>query len=220
MGKGRGRRRGHKHVLNIKNAKSLQENATSPTLQEQLTPPQGGDLRSRLSFLDKTFRDWWFYVAAVSLVVNLTYTFRPQIQVKSSTMSQDPLETLFTISNTGPWPLRDVKMICVLSDGNRNIKSENNTTKLSRNAPAQGNPNLEELPSGHSATRDCGFSHGIHLRNIDMRSIRINIITSYRWPLWPAPINVEEHFNSRQIGERFILVPDVEPRPKSPPSPY
>lgn len=220
MGKGRGRRRAHKHELNIKSAPPLQGNATSPTQQERRTPPQVEGLRSHLSFLDKTFRNWWFYVAAVSLVVNLTYTFRPQLQIQSSTINSNPLDTLFTIANTGPWRLRDIMLTCELYDGNTSITSENNTLKLSHNAPAQGNPNIDELYAGHSATRDCGLGRGLFvLPSLNMRTIRINTIISYRWFLWPTPTRLTQHFNTRQIDTHLILVPDVEPMAEASPSP-
>jgi len=213
LGKSRGRKRAHKHEMNLKNATPLEGKATSPTQPEQQKSPLGGSLRSRLSFLDKTFRDWWFYVAAITLVVNLSYTFRPQLQVQSSsTPDSNPLETLFTLSNISPWPLRNVKLTCVLYNGENILGTfANNTIKPSLNAPAQGNPDIDDLPAGQPATRDCGFGNGgIARHGIDMRSVRLNTIISYEWFFWPRPLSLIQHFNTRMIGRHLILVPDVE----------
>jgi hypothetical protein len=39
-------------------------------------------LKPILSWLHRTFLDVWFYVAAVSLIVNLVHTFRPQLSIQ------------------------------------------------------------------------------------------------------------------------------------------
>ena len=190
------------------------ESDTTPQqTQEQPLPSPRRPLRSTLSFADRTFRNVWFYVAALSLIINLTYTFRPQIGVQASSVIDDPLASLFTLSNNGPWTLYNVSMSCALTNGQRPlIYSEGNMVFTSPSSAIAGNPDIDVMPPGQTATRDCGFP--VHMSG----PIRIDVTISYKW-LWGFISNgTTHHFDTRYIHGHLILVPDLEPGGRPPSS--
>jgi hypothetical protein len=188
-------------------------------------PPTITPIKPPLSFLvfaDKTFRDFWFYVAVAFLVVNLTYTFRPQIATQvAATQNDDPLNTLYSVYNPGAWTLYNVGMTCVVWNGQQRLATlSNNTLVASRDAPAGGNPNIAILSPGEMATRDCGTGHNfITFGNLKPEAIRIDLEFSYDWFWGLHRSTTTRHFNTRRFQDHIILVPDVEGHGVSPPQP-
>ena len=125
--------------------------ATSPTPtpapQAQASLTRATSLQKTLSFAHGTFKDIWFYVAAVSLIFNIMYTFRPQIIVQAATVSDnDPLATLFTITNQSAWTFYDVDMTCVIWSGDKKLVTlSNNAGQSMAGAAIEGNPVIDTL---------------------------------------------------------------------------
>jgi hypothetical protein len=179
----------------------------------RVTPGRLSTLGAGLRFADKTFRDFWFYVAAAFLVLTVTYTLRPQLSAQVAATSNDnPLDTLYTLSNVSAWTLQNVSMKCEIWDGPRRVITlDNNSISNGNNSPLGGNPRIAFLKQGESATRDCGTGGNfIDLKGINYDSIRINLIISYDW-LWDFRRSTDiYHFNTRERQGRIFLVPDVE----------
>jgi hypothetical protein len=187
------------------------ESATTPpqTPEPPLTDPppiQRRSLRTRLSWFDKTFRDVWFYVAAASLVLNITYTFRPQLTIQSASPLDNPAASLFSITNNGFWTLYDVAFYCAI---NGNVSSGNIISRDDSSA-AEGNGLVSILPPGQTATRDCGATAGMG-RHIPPGSVRIDLLIVYKWAWGLRTSPTTRHFDTRRVGDHVILVPDVEP---------
>jgi hypothetical protein len=181
--------------------------STPQKTQEQPSSAPRRSLRSVLSFADRTFRNVWFYVAAVSLVFNVVYTFRPQLTVSVASAIGNPQASLFSLSNIGSWTLYDVDMRCL-------VGSERMTNVLildSRNGATRGgNPLIAELAPGQTATRDCGASPPLPPAS------KIDLVISYTWLWGLKSASVTKHFDTRLVGRALILVPDVEnPSPLS-----
>jgi hypothetical protein len=183
------------------------------TSQQQ---PRHWRLLSLCALFDKTFRNVWFYIAAVSLVVNMVYAFRPQPTVQSGAalVDSNPLTTLFTVSNNGAFTLYNVRIQCEIFDGDipRGTFSRM-PVPPEGNAPVTGSIDVDELTPTDTATRDCGFKDdNATLKGLNPKTTRINIIISYDY-FWGAKSFISSHhFNTRVIGTRVILVPDVEPK--------
>lgn len=180
------------------------------SMQDQKQPRQ-----SALSFIDKTFRDVWFYIAAVSLVVNMTYTFRPQLIINPTSPISDsrPLSTLFTITNAGAWTLYNVKIQCDVWDG-QNFRGSFSRIPIEDEpgTPIIGSIDVDELVPTITATRDCGLASSyVTLDNIDYKKLRIDINISYYWLWGYRSSSITHHFNTRVTDSKIILVPDVEP---------
>jgi hypothetical protein len=184
-----------------------------PKTPQSQTEPQQRPLLSKLKYFDTSLRNVWFYVALIALIINLSYTFRPQFNAQASTMSDgNPLSTLYTLFNTGPWTLYNVGMKCVISyDKNKKINLENNEMHLGENSPALGNPTIPALKPTATATRDCGIGGNfIHIEIPHMETVRIDLEISYDWFFGIISANENRHFDTRRVGDKFILVPDVE----------
>jgi len=185
----------------------------TPAPQAQASLTRAPSLQKTLSFAHGTFKDIWFYVAAVSLIFNIMYTFRPQIIVQAATVSDnDPLATLFTITNQSAWTFYDVDMTCVIWDGDKKLVTLSNNSEIgvSGSAPS-GNPIIEILEPYKPATRDCGtMGRLFHFSGMNPEAIRIDTIMSYKWLFGYKGKETSFHFSTRHAGPKFILVPDVE----------
>lgn len=193
---------------------------TSPQKLEQRTPPQEQVRQRRLgpalSLFHRTIRDVWFYVAAVSLVLNIIHTFRPELSVEiGGTIRNQPAQTLFTLKNTGSWTLYNVSTTCYIWTGTKWIVSERNIVTHSKTSAIAGNPDIISLSPKGVATRDCAVPPFIPIPAND--SVRIDIDFKFDWFLGHG--NATRHFDMRSFGDNFILVPDVEFRPDLPPRP-
>jgi hypothetical protein len=163
-------------------------------------PPR--PLKTRLSWLDKTFRDVWFYIAAILVVVNLTYNFRPQLTIQSSSPADHPQATLFTVSNNGPWTLYEVNFFCEING----ILTTGNTVSRTPGSAVAGDAPVAILPSGQTATRDCATV----VTNTPPDNVRIDLFISYNW-LWGFKSGLlTRHYDTRRMQGHVILVPDVE----------
>jgi hypothetical protein len=188
--------------------------AMSATQPVQPTQPPPRTRWWWLRILDKTLRDAWFYVAAASLVVNIIYTFRPQIivQATSPITEQKPISTLFALTNNGAMTLYDVQIRCDVWDGDTFRGSFSRIPVTSTpSAPISGSIDIVELAPTDVATRDCGFaSNGTVLENMHYESMRIDIIITYDWLWGYRPGSASHHFDTRVIEGKIVLVPDVE----------
>jgi hypothetical protein len=186
--------------------------------QPTKTQAEGRQLRRGpvLSWLHRTFRDLWFYVAAVALIVNLVHTFRPQLSVQiGATIPNQPASTLFTLTNTGSWTLYNITTTCSIWTGRRWIISEGNVVAPNPNAAMAGNPDIRSLAPLDIATQDCAMA--MITRIPANESIRININSKFIWFFGNG--HAGRHFDVRNIGGVLILVPDVESRPDLPAPP-
>lgn len=165
-----------------------------------------------LSFAHGTFKDIWFYLAAVSLVFNIIYTFRPQLVVQAATsLDTNPLAALFTLTDQSPWTFYNVSMECIIWNGVQKLGTvKNNTFQLPYGAPATGNQTIEVLEAYKPATRDCGFA-GIKFNRPSPALTKIDLNLSYDWLFGYKTKLSNWHFDTRKVGDKFILVPDVEP---------
>src|ERR1700733_1878931 len=120
-----------------------------PSSVQALSRPQ--PLKTRLFWLDKTFRNVWFYIAVAIVVVNLTYNFRPQLAIQSSSFADHPQASLFTITNNGPWTLYEVDFFCEING----ILTTGNIHSRTPDSAAAGDAPVAVLPPGQPATRDC-----------------------------------------------------------------
>jgi hypothetical protein len=171
-----------------------------PLPQEQVPTIRLGPV---LSWLHRTFRDVWFYVAAVSLVLNLVHTFRPEVSVQiGATIPNQPASTLFTITNTGSWTLYNITTKCSIWTGHNWIISADNIVLSEPNSAMAGNSTTRSLRPTEIATKDCSVSMPAN------DSIRIDISSTFDWFFGHG--NATRHFDMRRFGGNLILVPDVE----------
>jgi hypothetical protein len=204
---------------------TINKNTDDITCDKSKTPPeekQETETQHRpkhqimnLKYFDTSFRNVWFYFAAFALILNLSYTFRPQINIQASASADnDPLGTLFTLSNISPWTLYNIDATCTLFQGSEKIYSlMNNEVHERPETPALGNPRIRELQAGQTATRDCGTGNnsiGIRIGNLDIKSLRINLDVSYDWFFGLMRNNNTRHFNTRLVKGSIVLIPDVE----------
>jgi hypothetical protein len=167
-----------------------------------------------LSCLHRTFRDVWFYVAVVALIVNLVHTFRPQLSVQiGATIPNQPASTLFTLTNTGSWTLYNITTTCSIWTGRQWIISEGNVVAPNRDAAMAGNPDIRALTPSDIATQDCAVA----MKTPTPTSIRIDINSKFSWFFGSG--HAGRHFDVRNISGVLILVPDVESRPDLPAPP-
>jgi hypothetical protein len=195
----------------------VESEATPPQTSEQPPQPQeqGRPLRLGpvLSWLHRTFRDVWFYVAAVSLVMNIVHTFRPQLSIEiGATIPNQPASTLFTLANTGSWTLHNITLKCSIWTGHRWIVSEGNIVTSSPTSAMAGNPEIRSLSPAEIATRDCAVPPFISVPANE--SIRIDVSSKFDW--FFARGSEIRHFDMRSFGGNLILVHDVEFRPDLP----
>ena len=180
---------------------------TQPETPEPLSTGQAQgqprSLRTHLSWFDKTFRNVWFYVAAILLVVNLTYNFRPQLTIQSASPIDNPLAAWFTITNNGPWTLYEVGFFC---DVNGTVSSGNLVSRGPDAAP-EGDIPIDVFPSGQTATRDCAAV----TNHIPPDDVRIDLLITYKWLWGMTQGHLTRHFDTRRVQRHVILVPDVEP---------
>lgn len=193
-----------------------ESDTTRTQTSEQLPQPQeqGPTLRLRpvLSWLHQTFRDVWFYVAAVSLVLNLVHTFRPELSVQiGATIPNHPGSTLFTLTNSGSWTLYDINTKCSIWTGYNWIISEGNIVVSKPTSAFAGNPDIRSLRPTEIATQDCSIEFPAN----DL--IWIDISSTFDWFFGHGAAT--RHFDMRKFGGNLILVPDVEFRPGVPPPP-
>ena len=187
----------------LKSAATPPQAPQPPLATQAQVPPRS--LRTRLSWFDKTLRNVWFYVAAASLVLNITYTFRPQITIQSASTIDNPSESLFIITNNGFWTLYDVAFYCAV---NGNVSSGNIISRDESSAP-EGNGLVSIFSPGQTATRDCG---GMALgRRVPPDSVRIDLLIVYKWAWGIFTSPLKRHFDTRRVQGHVILVPDVEP---------
>ena len=188
----------------------------SPTATTPMQPTEApkSPRRHFLKSFDVGFRNVWFYVAAFVLIINLSYTFRPQLQIQASTLADsDPLGTLFTFVNNGAWTLYDVQIHCTLYKGLRvALQASNITNQVSPNASVTGSGIITVLRSTDPATRDCGIGQNGRVRVILPPSpeIAIDLDVQYRWLFGLLTERQRSPFDTRKVGSRFILVPDVQ----------
>ena len=140
--------------------------------------------------------------------------------MQASDIANNPLATLFTLSNTGPWTLQNVRMTCVLWNGSTKAGTfSNNTMKVGKDSAAMGNPNIQQLSPGDTATRDCGLGGtAIVIGGLNIEAVRIDLEITYGWFWGLRQGNASHHFSTRRIGGVVILVPDVETRAPFSPS--
>ena len=187
-----------------------------PQMQSPPPPGQRQSLRSFLRAFDASFRNVWFYVAVMLLIINVSYTFRPQLQISaSSIVTNDPAATLFTLINIGPWTLTNIEVGCDIFAGDQLIlRSADIQIERSPEAALLGSSRISALAQGDPATRDCGISLTRDLDHVTVAPavLRIDVFAFYSWfwGIWRSDA-VVRHFNTRGVGEgRYILVPDVE----------
>jgi hypothetical protein len=185
-----------------------------PSQSEQQVRQRG--LGSFLSWFHQTIRDVWFYVAAVSLIINLVHTFRPQISIQvGATIPNQPVLTLFTLTNSGSWILYNITTKCAIWSGHNWIVSQGNVVELGPTSPLAGNPDIHSLAPTEIATQDCAISALMAIPTND--SIRIDIQSEYDWLF--GHTSTGRHFDMRRFGGQLVLVPDVERREGIPPPP-
>ena len=101
-------------------------------------------LRELLGVVHRTIRDVWFYIAALLLVLNVYNTFSPHLSIQASTTANNnPLDTLFTLTNNGPLSLYKVEMTCKIWNGQRLLITLTNVSFSTANWPARGNPDVD-----------------------------------------------------------------------------
>ena len=164
-------------------------------------------LKPSLSWLHRTLRDAWFYVAAISLIFNLGHTFKPQLSIQiGETIPNQPAFTLFTLTNTGTWTLNNIDTKCIIFTGNTWITSQGNIFMPTTTSPEVGNPDIRSLRPTDIATQDCIMGGKISFTANP--SFRIDIDSQYDWFFGHG--DTVRHFDMRSFGGKFILVPDVE----------
>ena len=193
-----------------------------PETQPPPTAQRSASLRVFLRFWHGTFKDAWFYVAAVILIVNVGYTYRPQLQIVASAAGgDDPLQTYLALSNPGAWTLYNVVVGCRVYAGDRLMLDASDNSMVSQpGAPAQGPVTVTKLIPTQVATRDCGAGSTSSLVRIVIPPalLRVDVSASYRWA-WSMFGGGPKifHFDTRQVASgKFILVPDVEERQPKP----
>lgn len=167
-------------------------------------PLQPRTLRRRLSWLDKTFRNVWFYIAVALALVSATYSFRPQLVVQVASPLDNPTAALFTLTNNGAWTLYNLTLGCEFND---TLLIDDSAKFRGLHSIIEGNPTIDSLSPGQSATRDCSTVK----INIPQATVRIDFIVSYNWMWGISTSHLTRHFDTRRVGGHIILVPDVEP---------
>ena len=121
----------------------------------------------------------------------------------------NPLDTLFTFTNNGPLTLYDLEISCELWDGTKRLTLSNIAVLRLGEGPATLNPTIDQLTSGQSATRDCGAEGAV--TGLNPQRLRIDFSISYRWLDGLISGSMSRHFDTRTVGNKIIMVPDVEP---------
>jgi hypothetical protein len=176
------------------------ESDTTP-LQTPEPPTEGHNKRpaTNLKFFDKAFRDVWFYVAALCLVLNVTYTFRPQLSISSLAFDErNPASTLFVLTNIGAWTLYNVDTRCDIDVGTMHVTSISNLTSEG------GNTIIDVLDRGEPATKDCAFGLRTNV------NLRIAVSVSYNWFFGLLPGTVVRNFRTRPFAGHLLIIPDVK----------
>jgi len=191
----------------------------SDTQPNRPIEPQPTNRWQWLSIFDKTFRDLWFYVAAVSLVVNMVLAFRPQpiIQSGAALVDSNPLTSLFSLTNNGILTIYNIKIQCDVWDGDQFRGSFSRIPiQTAPKAPLNGSWDIDELSPTATATRDCGIESGnVILKDLDPKTTRLDIVIYYEYFWGYMQSRASHHFNTRLVNNRAILVPDIETRPRS-----
>jgi hypothetical protein len=160
---------------------------------------------------------FWVLLLGVIALMQFAYNYRPRLTIDASVLldEQDPLATLFRITNTGPWHLDAISFSCHISlPGGGTINMEGNVIHGAPGAAATGEPFIARLDPGQTATRDCGepLLRMFGMPRFDPAALRVDITTKFHWPYVGWPDEVTRHFSARRYpdGRRVILVPDVE----------
>jgi hypothetical protein len=182
--------------------------------QGTLTPPS----RSRvvtlllpLQFLKRPVKLFWVALLGAIALMQFAYNYRPRLTIEAIVAldESDPLNTLFRVTNTGPWHLDDLHFFCYISiPGISPIEEGDNTVRSAPGAAATGQPPIARLDPGHSETRDCSAGIGsniIHIPPYDPTTLRLDITTRFRWPYVGLPDSAIRHFTVRRYadGRRF-----------------
>jgi hypothetical protein len=192
--------------------KGAELGTTQPQTPAQPSPDRAPSrprpLKTLLFWLDKTFRNVWFYIAAAIVVLNLTYNFRPQLAIQSSSFADHPQASLFTITNNGPWTLYEVNFFCEING----MVTTGNIISRTPDSAAAGDAPVAVLPPGQPATRDCAT---VAMSKVPPDNVRINLFVTYEW-MWGLKSGQEtRHYDTRRVQGHVILVPDVEPDRRS-----
>ena len=180
--------------------------------QQESSKPQSGSI----AILHRRISIVWFYPAIAIVLLQFAYSYRPRIAIEANIAinSNDPLSTLFRITNTGPLHVNNVKVACVFSTSSiKDMRVESNVLQDGTTAPTGLGP-IAVLNGGDTATRDCGAGSSSRLIQIPPyppASLRLDIIASFTWPYIPVPDEERRHFTVRMLRDgRGILVPNVE----------
>jgi len=160
----------------------------------------------------------WAVFLGLIAIVEFAHDYRPRVEITAATAidENDPLSTLFLITNPGRFPIMDIQFTCKIFSGDRLLLSLKNITgRIGAEAPL-GTGSLERLDPGESATRDCladPQSRFIRIPPLpDPAALRINFTAEYRWPWVWLPDSNSKYFSIRKSpdGMKLLLVPDIE----------
>src|SRR5580704_14124563 len=88
--------------------------------QETPRPPWRSRIASLLwllRFVRRPVKLFWVLLLGVIALMQFAYNYRPRLTIDASVLldEQDPLATLFRITNTGPWHLNAISFSCHIS---------------------------------------------------------------------------------------------------------
>jgi hypothetical protein len=173
-------------------------------------------LSAPLRLLGKRVAFGWTVLLGVIALVQFAFDYRPRVEVSAATLldERDPRSTLFLVTNKSRFHIDNLRFGCELFSGKRKIISIADNIERNGDSAPIGQPPIERLEPGDSATRDCliGHSRLLGIRPIDPTALRINFSVKYDWPWIGFSDSVSQHFSTRRslTGNKIVLVPDTE----------
>jgi hypothetical protein len=174
-------------------------------------------LLAPLIWLGRPVRLGWVVLLGAISILEFAYDYRPRLEVAAATLvdEHDPLTALFLITNPGRFHVNDLTFTCEVFSGRILLLTLKNNTARVGNEASIGQPPIERLNPGESATRDClagPQSRFIRIPIPDPATLRINFSVEYWWPWIWWKDSVSKHFSTRKSpdGTKFLLVPDIE----------
>lgn len=186
----------------------------NPQIQRPEPPPTEAPQGRWFGWLRAKIAAYWLIPSIGIALAQFFYSYKPRVLIEQNISfdAQNPFNTSYSVTNTGPFPLSYVEFTCIVRAGNRTWTRQTNWLQIGNGAPL-GQPEIDQLDSWQTATRDCQGPSLLGPGKIDLSSLRIDVGVTYYWPLVHIPGCTTRHFSTRPRVGGFVLVPDVEGPP-------
>lgn len=187
----------------------------NPQTPQPEPPPTEAPRRKRFAWLHARIAAYWLIPSISIVLMQFAYSYKPRILIEENIAfdTGNPFNTSYSVTNTGPLHLNNLDFTCVVTVNHVRFQMEGNIIQTGEQ-PLLGQPAIQRLDPQETVTRDCRPTLSFRLGNIDLSSLRIDVVVTFSWPFYlPFSGSAARHFTTRhRENGQIVLVPDVEAR--------